>query len=80
MKYLDAAAETLNYVIDGMEQKTAGQRYHYITHRMLQDLQHRCIARTMPEEANLAANWGEHDVKNAEFIRTYQSTDFQGGS
>jgi len=50
VKYLDAASETLNYVIDGVQQKNAAQKYHYITHRMMQDMQHRCIARTAPEE------------------------------
>ena len=80
VKYLDAAAETLNYVVDGMEAKTGAQKYHYMTHRMLQDLQHRCITRTMPEESNLAANWDEHDVKKAEFIRTYLSVDFRGSA
>ena len=74
VKYLDAASETLNYVIDGMQQKNAAQKYHYITHRMMQDMQHRCIARTAPEEWNLAANWHEHDAKNAEFIRSFEHT------
>ena len=31
VKYLDAAAETWNYVIDGMEEKSAPQKYPYIT-------------------------------------------------
>ena len=62
-----------------MEPKTASQKYHYISHRMLQDMQHRCMARTAPEEWNLAADYGEHDVKSAEFIRTYRTQDFQGG-
>ena len=79
IKYLDAASGTLNYVIDGMSCKTASQKYHYITHRMLQDTQHRCIARTAPEEWNLAAYWHQQDVTNAEFIRTYRSQNFQGG-
>ena len=79
VKYLDAAAETLNYVIDGMEKKSAPQKYHYITHRLMQDMQHKCIARTAPEEANLAANWDSHDVMNAEFIRTHRAQDFNGG-
>ena len=78
VKYLDAASDTLNYVTEGMESKTANQKYHYITHRMLQDTQHRCIARTTPEEWNLAANWNKHDVKSAEFMRTYMNKDFQG--
>ena len=79
IKYLDAAAETLNYVQEGMEKKTANAQYHYITHRMLQDMQHRCTARTAVEETNLAANWDDHDVKKAEFIRTYRTQDFPGG-
>jgi hypothetical protein len=29
------------------------------------------MARTAPEETNLAANWHEQDVTNAEFMRTY---------
>ena len=77
MTYLDAAAETLNYVIDGLEKKSASQKHHYITHRIMQDVQHRHMARTAPEEWNQAANWGEHDVKNAEFIRTLMTQDFQ---
>ena len=62
-----------------MEKKKPNQKYHYITHRILQDLQHRCIQRTAPEETNLAANWHEHDCTNAEFIRTYMNQDFVGG-
>ena len=60
------------------EKKSANQKYHYMSHRLLQDFQHRCIQRPAPEEWNLAANWHEHDVTNAEFFRTYRSQDFPG--
>ena len=46
----------------------------------MQDMQHRCIARTAPEEWNLAANWDSHDATIVEFIRTYMTQDFQGGA
>ena len=62
-----------------MRDKTAGQQWHRITHRMLQDTQHKCMQRTAPEEWNLAANWHEQDVTNAEFFRTYRSAIFSGG-
>ena len=78
-KYLNAAAETLNYVNAKMQQKSGNQKYHYMSHRILQDFQHRCIARPAPEEWNLATNWHPHDVTNAEFFRTYRSMDFPGG-
>ena len=78
-KHLRAVGETLNYVTAGMEDKTSGQRWHRMTHRVLVDFQHRCMTRTAPEEWNLAANWQSHDVKAAEFLRTYRSDDFPGG-
>jgi hypothetical protein len=31
------------------------------------------------EEWNLASNYHEHDITNAEFLRTYMSVDFPGG-
>eukprot|EP00972_Heterocapsa_arctica_P095031 14016740-Heterocapsa_arctica.AAC.1 len=37
------------------------------------------MTRTAPEEWNLAANWHEQDVMNAEFLRTYMSENFAGG-
>ena len=37
------------------------------------------MLRTAPEEVNLAVNAHEHDVKNAEFVRTFMSEDFPGG-
>ena len=80
-KYLAAAAETLNYVTDKLDSKdSAAKKYNYMSHRVLQDLQHRCMTRVAPEEWNLAANWHEQDIMNAEFVRTYRSHDFPGGA
>ena len=78
-KHMRAAGEALNYLTTGMEDKSAGQRWHMITHRILADLQHRCMTRTAPEEWNLASNHHPHDVMNAEFLRTYRSVEFPGG-
>jgi len=63
----------------GLTDKTPGQQWHRISHRVLQDSQHRCMLRTAPEEVNLCANAHEHDVMNAEFVRTFRSEDFPGG-
>ena len=77
-KYLRGVAESLNYMTAGLEDKTAGQQWHRITHRMLTDLQHRVMKRTAPEEWNLAAYYHEHDITRAEFLRTYDAADFKG--
>ena len=76
---LKAAGECLNYMNAGLADKSVGAKWHRMTHRVLQDLQHRCMLRTAPEEVNLAINANEHDVKNAEFLRTFMSADFPGG-
>ncbi len=78
-KYLQVASDTLNYVNDSMETKSENQKWHYITHRILQDLNHRCMARPATEETNLVVHWHPHDVTNAEFIRTYMCETFAGG-
>ena len=77
-KELKASAECLNYVEHGLQDKRPGQQWHRISNRVMQDCQHRCMLRTAPEEFNLAANSHDHDVMNAEFIRTYMSMDFPG--
>lgn len=78
-KYLRSIGETLNYLQTGLQDKTPGQQWHRITHRVLTDLQHRMVARTAPEEWNLASRWHDHDPTTAEFNRTYMSDDFPGG-
>ena len=75
-RHLRGAAECLNYMSTGLEDKTPGQQWHRITHRVFTDFQHRCMTRTALEECNLSANWDEHDVKKAEFVRTFQSNSF----
>ena len=78
-KCLRGIAESLNYLVTGMQDKTPGKQWHRITHRVLMDLQHRAMRRTAPEEWNLATGWHEHDVRSAEFVRTFMSRDFKGG-
>ena len=78
-KYLRGVAESLSYLNTGMQDKTPGQQWHRITHRVLTDLQHKIIRRTAPEEWNLAAYLKDHDPTSAEFVHTYVSVDFKGG-
>ena len=40
-KMLRAAFESLNYVEAGLRDKTLGQVWHRVTHRVLQDVQHK---------------------------------------
>ena len=75
-KYLAGAAESLTYLNTGMKDKSVGQRWHRITHRVLVDFQNRCMRRTAPEEWNLSANYHEQDPTAAEFLRTYVSIEF----
>ena len=78
-KFLRAAAESLNYLKSALESKTTeGQRWHRLTHTVFTDFQHRSMLRTAAEEWNLASNFEKHDVRAAEFVRTYQSQDFPG--
>ena len=77
-RFIRLAAESLNYLEPKLRDKSAGQRWHRLTHRMLIDQQHRCMRRTAPEEWNLAVNYHEQDVTTAEFIRTYMSIAFNG--
>ena len=77
-RFIRLAAESLNYLEPKLRDKSAGQRWHRLTHRMLIDQQHRCMRRTAPEEWNLAVNYHEQDVTVAEFIRTYRSIVFNG--
>ena len=77
--FLQSVGESMNYLTTGMADKTAGQKWHRITHRVLTDFHHRMMTRTAPEESNLAAYWNDHDPTAAEFTRTYMLIDFQGG-
>ena len=64
-KFTRLASESLNYVIPQLKDRTSGQRWHRITHRVLADQQHRCMKRTAPEEWNLSVNSHEQDVTAA---------------
>ena len=77
-KFTQLAAQSLNYLEEKLKDKTAGQRWHRLTHRILIDQQHRCMRRTAPEEWNLAINYHEQDATSAEFVRTYMSVVFNG--
>ena len=77
-KFVRLASRSLNYLEEGLKDKSWGQRWHRLTHRVLIDQNHRCMRRTAPEEWNLASGMADHDVTKAEFIRTYQSVDFNG--
>ena len=78
-KYLLQASKSLDYMEEGLEEKSEGQRMHRMTNRLLVDMQHRCISRPAAEEWNLAVFAHDQDVANAEMSRTYMTIDFPGG-
>ena len=47
---------------------------------MLGDLEFRGCARPITEEYNLAANYNQDDVLQAEYYRTFTSSQFLGGN
>ena len=75
---LEATSQTLNFVEASLKDRTPGQQWNRVSNRVLQDLQHRCMVRPSTEEFNLATNVHEHDVTAAEFVRSFQSVDFNG--
>ena len=48
-KFTRLAAESLNYVVPQLKDRTSGQRWHRITHRVLSDQQNHCMKRPAPE-------------------------------
>ena len=77
-KYLQTMAQTLDTLGESLQNKTSAQRWHRLTHRIMQDFQMRSMVRTAPEEWNLASHWHDQDPQTAEFVRTYMSQDFPG--
>ena len=65
--------DSLNYLKDSLPKETVAQKWHRITHRVLFDLQHRCMRRTVPEEWNLATKLNQKDSAKAEVIRICRS-------
>ena len=45
-----------------LKDKSLFRTQHSISHKVIRDLQHRCMLRTAPEEWNLAANLHNQDV------------------
>ena len=76
-KYLRMAAECNNYLEESLKDKTSGQQWHRVTHNLYSNFQHRCMARSAPEDVNLAANWQNQDVMNAEFFGLTAQCNFQ---
>ena len=76
-KYLLKAAQSLDYLTDTLESKTAAQRMHHITNKCFSDMFHRCCSRPAAEEWNLATFWHPQDVMNAEFQRTWRCENDQ---
>ena len=70
------AAECNNYLEDSLKDKTPGQQWHRVTHNLYSQFQHRCMARSAPEEVNLAANWHKQDVMNAVFFARTSQCNF----
>ena len=78
-KYIAAAAKSLDYLTTGLEDKTEGQKLHRATHRLMIDMQHRCMTRPAAEEWNLATYWHDQDMTSADYLRTYMNVSFPGG-
>ncbi len=76
---LKASAECLSFVAAKIKDRRPGQQMHRVTNRVVTDLTQRCTLRLATEEFNLCVNMDEHDVTNAEFIRTFRSDNFPGG-
>ena len=77
---LRQAARNLQSLPQSIAQRSYTQQYHHVACRMLGDLEYRGHVRPATEESNLAANYKEKDVCFAEFIRTFETQAFYGGS
>jgi hypothetical protein len=77
---LKQAALNLQFLKNSISHRSNAQQYHHAANRMLGDLEYRGHVRPATEEFNLASNYCETDVTNAEFIRTFQTADFYGGN
>ena len=59
--YLLKASQSLDYLTDALENKTAAQRMHHITNKCFSDMFHRCCSRPTTEEWNFTCSLG-YDV------------------
>ena len=75
---LKQAALNLKFLEDKLQSKSHAAQFHHAANRMLSDLEFRGHVRPITEEFNLAGNFHQHDVCNAEFYRTYRNVSFYG--
>ena len=74
------ATANLKFLEAKLRNKSNAAQYHNMANRLLGDLEFRGHVRPITEEFNLAANFLEEDVCNAEFYRTFPSATFQGAA
>ena len=77
---LKQATLNLKYLEEKLKNKSNAAQYHNMANRMLGDLEFRGHVRPITEEFNLAANYHEDDVRNAEFYRTFRTRNFDGAA
>ena len=76
---LKQATANLKFLESKLRNKSSAAQYHNMTNRLcVGDLEFRGHVRPITEEFNLAANYVQDDVCNAEFYRTFVSATFQG--
>ena len=59
-----------------LERWSPSHQLAHVVNRMYADLEAKGVLRSAPEEFNLAAHHDSRDELKAEFLRTFQSTDF----
>ena len=77
---LKAASANLASLLQKMGDKKKVAQWAKVVNRMFTDLETKGTLRTAPETFNLAANLHDHDILNAEFVRTFRNADFPGGA
>ena len=75
---LRQSSEHMPFMREKMLKQTPAHQWATIVNRVLSELEARGTMRTAQESMNLAINLYPHDVKNAEFLRTYRNADFPG--
>ena len=73
---LQQATENLKFLEKKLQGKSNAAQYHNLANRLFGDLEFRGHIRPITEEFNLAGNYDQQDVCNAEFYRTYGTQSF----
>ena len=76
---LEQSARTLNLLAEKIKGSPPYVQFMRVTSRMMTDLYGKGTLRTMPEEFNLGTYMQRQDATAAEFLRTFQIREFQGG-